>query len=234
MKRESTLSDYVQDYIDTLAPENDDDLTPEELAESKQTRKMFGVIVRDLISSRETLTDGKLRGKVPGVPGVNAELSIVSEKLLELAPEMIRYFLDEHFTRDLIGAVSGYVERTMQLSRLVASRVPSKITNCYLQEGIRTYILGLPQASVALCRAALEQSLKENLGYQGTRTFVEMNDLLNEAEGAHVINRTIRRMARKIADEADDVLHEKPTSLAKAYEVLVMLRRILQHLYAED
>jgi hypothetical protein len=121
----------------------------------------------------------------------------------------------------------------MQLSRLVASRVPSKIANCYLQEGVRTYILGLPQASVALCRAALEQSLKGNLGYQGACTFVEMNNLLNEAEGAHVIDRTIRRMARKIADEADDVLHEKPTSLAKAYKVLV-IRGILQHLYAED
>ncbi len=227
MKQISTLSEYVQDYIDTLH----DDLPPEEQAESKQTRKMFEVIVRDLISSRETLTDGKLRDKLPEI---NADLAIVSEKLVELAPELIRYFLDERFTLDLIGAVSGYVERTMQLSRLTSSRVPSQLTNCYLQEGVRTYILGLPQASVALCRAALEQSLKENLGYQGTRTFVEMNDLLNEAEGAHVIDRTIRQMARKIADEADDVLHEKPTSLAKAYEVLVMLRGILQYLYAED
>jgi hypothetical protein len=57
MKRTSTLSDYVQDYSDTLHH----DVPPEELAESKQTRKMFEVIVRDLISSRETLTDGKLR-----------------------------------------------------------------------------------------------------------------------------------------------------------------------------
>jgi hypothetical protein len=131
MKRDSTLSEYVQDYIDTLDWESHHDLPPEEMAEAKQTRKMFEVIVRDLISSRETLTDGKLRDKLPVI---NAELSIVSEKLVELAPELIRLLLDERFTRDLIGAVSGYVERTMQLSRLVASRVPSKITNCYLQE----------------------------------------------------------------------------------------------------
>jgi hypothetical protein len=61
-----------------------------------------------------------------------------------------------------------------------------------------------------------------------------MNFLLDEAEGARVIDNTIRKMARKIADEADDVLHEKPTSLSKAYEVLIMLRGILQHVYAVD
>jgi len=101
----------------------------------------------------------------------------------------------------------------------------------YLREAVRTYILGLPQASVALSRAALEQALKENIGYQGTGTFVRMNDLLDEAEGAQIIDQTVRRMARDIADQADDVLHEKPTSLAYAYEVLIKLRGVLQHVY---
>jgi hypothetical protein len=72
------------------------------------------------------------------------------------------------------------------------------------------------------------------LGYQGTGTFVEMNNLLEEAEGAQVIDKTIRRLARRIADEADDVLHERPTSLDKAYDVLVMLRGVLQHVYNDD
>ena len=94
-------------------------------------------------------------------------------------------------------------------------------------------ILGLPQASVALSRAALEQALKEGIGYQSTRTFVEMNDLLDEAETARVIDRTVRKMAREVADDADEVLHEKPTNLVKAYDVLVKLRGVLKHVYAE-
>jgi hypothetical protein len=180
---------------------------------------MIEIIVDDLIASRETLTDNKLA---------------VIEKLVETTPELIKNFLDERFTKDVVDGVPGYVKRTMQLSRLEGSRVPSKVTNGYLREAVRTYILGLPLASVALSRAALEQALKENIGYQSTRTFVEMNFLLDEAEGARVIDNTIRKMARKIADEADDVLHEKPTSLSKAYEVLIMLRGILQHVYAVD
>ena len=153
------------------------------------------------------------------------------EKLVTAAPELVEDFLDERFTKDVVDAVSGYVRRTMRLSRLESSRSPSQVTNGYLREAVRTYVLGLPQASVALSRAALEQALKENLGYQGTRTFVEMNRLLKEAEGAHVIDKANRRLARKIADEADDVLHERPTSLDKAYDVLVMLRGVLKHVY---
>jgi hypothetical protein len=58
-----------------------------------------------------------------------------------------------------------------------------------------------------------------------------MNDLLDEAEGAQIIDQTVRQMARDIADKADDVLHEKPTSLANASEVLIKLRGVLQHVY---
>jgi hypothetical protein len=192
------------------------DLSPEELAEYVELRRVIKLIVDDLITSRETITGSKLSG---------------IEKLVQTFPELIERVLDERFTRDVIDAVSGYVQRTMELSRLEGSRVPSKLTNGYLQEAVRTYILGLPQASVALSRAALEQALKENIGYQGTGTFVRMNDLLDEAEAAHIIDQTVRQMAREIADKADDVLHEKPTSLVNASEVLIKLRGVLQHVY---
>jgi len=92
--------------------------------------------------------------------------------------EIIEDLLDERFTRDVINAVAGYVKRTLELSRLEAARIPSTLTNGYLREASRTYIFGLPHASVALCRAALEQALKENLRYQATGTFVEFNTLL--------------------------------------------------------
>jgi hypothetical protein len=220
MKREPTLSQEVQTYIENhLDWSADPDLSPEDRAEAEKARKMIEIIVDDIIRSRETMTDSKLAS---------------IETLVQTVPELINDFLDERFTRDVVNEVAGYVRRTMQLSRLEGSLVPSKVTNGYLREAVRTYILGLPQACVALSRAALEQALKENLGYQGRRTFVKMKDLLDEAEGASVIDKTIHQMARKIARAADDVLHEKPTSLAEAYEILIMLRGVLQHVYGED
>ena len=80
--------------------------------------------------------------------------------------------LGEHYTRTFLDAVSGYVRRTLELSRIESSETPSPLTNTYIREATRAYILGLPQACIALCRAALEQDLKERLGYQLTGTFI--------------------------------------------------------------
>jgi len=217
MSDDLTLSQHVQSFIDTLEYEDDHDSTPTERAELEEIRRVVRIVADEVITSRETLKDGNLAAV---------------EKLVVQMPDAINSFLDARYTRQAVAAVPGCVKRTMELSRLEGSRLPSKVTNGYLREAARTYIYGLPQASVALCRAAMEQALKENLGYQGTGTFVKMDDLLDEAEGAGIIDKTIRRMARKIADVADDVLHECPTDLKQASEVLVMLRGVLQHVYA--
>jgi hypothetical protein len=39
----------------------------------------------------------------------------------------------------------GYVTRLLELSRLQGSVIPSEVTNGYLREAVRTYVLGLPQ-----------------------------------------------------------------------------------------
>jgi predicted translin family RNA/ssDNA-binding protein len=171
-----------------------------------------------VIDSRETFTDGKLAS---------------IEKLVDQMPEAIESFLDDHYTRKLVTAVPGYVRRTLELSRLEGSRVPSKTTNSYLREAVRTYIFGFPQASIALSRAALEQALKEQLGHQGRQIFLKMEQLLDEAEGARIIDSVIRQTAREVADEADAVLHEKPSELIKAYNCLLKLRGVLTHVYRD-
>jgi hypothetical protein len=216
MTRELTLSQQVRDFIGTLDFEGD--LSPEVQDEATQSRKMVEKIVDDIITSREMVTDNKFA---------------TLEKRLMDTPELIEVFLDDRFTRDVVNAVEGYVKRTMQFSRLEGTRIPSSMTNGYLREAARTYIFGFPQASIALSRAALEQALKEELGIQGKQIFVDMNNLLDEAEGAGVINDAIRKTARKIASRAAEVLHEKPADPQKAYEVLILLRGVLQHIYGQ-
>jgi hypothetical protein len=80
------------------------------------------------------------------------------------APDLVAEFLDQHYTGEAVNSVRGYVDRTIELSHMKAERTPSEVTNIYLQEATRTYIIGFPLACVALSRSALEQSLKESLG----------------------------------------------------------------------
>lgn len=220
MTRFLILSEEVQEFIDSQfdARFDYDDISPERMEEIQKAWLLVRATVDDIIKSREMLTEGKLAD---------------AEKILEKYPSWIPALLDERFTRDVIQSIRGYVSRTMELSRLEGSRTPSKTTNSYLREAVRTYIFGFPQASIALSRAALEQALKEELGHQGVKIFLDMNRLLDEAEGGGVIDGVIRKTARKLATEADAVLHERPADLTKAYDVLLMLRGILQHIYAE-
>lgn len=85
---------------------------------------------------------------------------------------------------------------------------------------------------MALCRAALEQSLKESLGFQSSRTYVEFRDLVDEAVGGGVLDDKTKRMARDLAKGGDDVLHEKPTTLAQAEDVLINVRGLVQEIYS--
>jgi len=211
MAPDFTLSGEVRKFIRELDVDYSG-LTPEQYDEVLRD-------VANLVRSREVLTAGEPNDL---------------DGFVESFPEQALHLFDEHFTRNLVDAIPGYVARMLEFSAMQSTQVPSQITNVYLQEAVRTYVFGFPQASVALCRAALEQALKEGIGYQGTNTFVEMNDLLNEAESAGVIDRVNRLCARRVADVADDVLHERPVELSTARDVLVQLRGVLQFIYSMD
>jgi hypothetical protein len=220
MRRELTLSQEVQIFIDTACQNAHDfsggDRREEEL---RQTASVVALIVEDIVASRETLTDSKLASV---------------DKLVESNPGLIGSFLDDRFTRELISKIPGYVDRTLELSRLHASDTPSSLTNSYLCEAVRTYIFGLPQASVALSRAALEQGLKEKLGRQQSGEFIKFQDLLREASKWNILDRTMELCAREVANAGDVVMHEKPATLPEAYEVLCKLRGLLEHIYSVE
>ena len=80
-----------------------------------------------------------------------------------------------------LRSVGSFVDRTMRLTKLRAATTPSKQTNYYIAEATRAYIYGLSMASVAMSRAALEQSLKERLGLQNSGEFYELKHLMLEA-----------------------------------------------------
>src|SRR5208337_1174107 len=108
MPRELTLSQEVEAYIQSLDGDHTG-LTAKEFAELQHDRAMVDVIVDDLIKTRETIAESKLD---------------LLEELVKADRELIEGFLDDRFTRDVVGEVSGYVRRTLELSRLKATELP--------------------------------------------------------------------------------------------------------------
>ena len=176
------------------------------------------VIAHELVRSREEITENRF--------------STMESLLNRTLPESIEYVLDAHYSREVVEAISGYVNRTMELSRFDAVTIPSKVTASFLREAIQAFVFGLPQASIALSRAALEQALKENIGYQSTKTYVEYKQLFDEAEGAKVLDGGTRKKAEVIVKVGSDVLHERTSKTDEALDVLITLRDVLQTIYA--
>jgi hypothetical protein len=156
------------------------------------------------------------------------------EELVKKSPDFISDQLDDFLTRLFLGDVAGIVGRVIKLSRLDASARPSHTTAVYIQEAVRTYIYGFPQASVAISRAALEQALKGRLGRQGDGCFIQFQDLVEEAKKWKILDATAARQVRDTAKRADLVLHEMPTDRDGAWEVLTEVRGLLQEIYATD
>jgi hypothetical protein len=219
MKNDDTLSGEVQAFIATIDAECRFGNTPEERETNERAQRFIDIIVDDLISSREALTDNKLA---------------IIDKLVQSTPELIADFLDSRFTRDVIDAVPGYVKRIMQLSRLEGAAIPSNVTNGYMREAVRTYVFGLAQASTALSRAALEQALKERLGMQLSGDFIKFQDLLKEARKWNILDDVMEQCARDVANAGDDVMHDRPANLSKALEVLDKLRGLFRHIYSTE
>lgn len=129
--------------------------------------------------------------------------------MINKAPEAVSVFLDDYYTKTMLGEIGAYVARTLELTHMQAESCPSEITKTYLREATRTYVHGLPQACVALSRAALEQSLKDVLGHQLSGTYLTFQALVDDASKWGVLDKLTAKIARKLAKEGDAVLHEK-------------------------
>lgn len=221
MPSSPTFSQGIQEFIDSRDSDYVEELNPEERKEHESTEKLVKAVVRYVLASRETVVTNPLMNPL-----------MTLETLVQAAPDLVADFLDEHYTRQLVGEIAGYVGRTLEFSRLEAERVHTEITNTYLREAVRTYILGLPQACVALSRAALEQSIKEVLGRQGSGEYLSFQKLVDQAEIWNVLDKPMAKMARNLANEGDRVLHERPTDLKKAKDVLVGMRGLVQQIYS--
>ena len=210
------LSTHLQNYITDMESDWERELNPEELQEHEKMAKLTKAIALYVLRSREM--DGKTFREF--------------EDLIGQSPEPVSYLLDQHYTKTMLTEVPAYVARTLELSALQAFGSPSTMTNTYLQEATRTYVLGLPQACAALSRAALEQSLKDVLGHQMSGTFITFQTLVDDALRWNVLDKQTARMARDLAREGDAVLHKRPTDLVSAREVLFGVRGLVQQIYS--
>ncbi|MBZ5523275.1 MAG: DUF4145 domain-containing protein [Acidobacteriia bacterium] len=211
------LSQYLLSDIEVMDREYDRHVPAGEREEHEKTKRIIEALTKHLVDSRETFLEKPIT---------------VLDQLSHSHREVVEHLIDDYYTRQQLENMSSFVYRTLSLSQLETAHIPSQQTRTYVREATRTYIYGLNQATVALCRAAVEQCLKEKLGRQGDGRYLEFRELVKESRKWNVLDDTTEPLAREIARAGDSVLHEKPIAESQALEILIKTRGLLQQISA--
>ena len=149
--------------------------------------------------------------------------------------DLVPSFVDQVYCRDLLRAVPEMVERTRKLAQLTLPEIEDQKSFAYLREAVDCYIRGLPQAAIALSRAAVEARLKVAASKQYGRKAVDeagLSKIINDfAVRLRLLSRSGQQRVKKVKDAGDKVLHSDPAEAdTAAFEVLEAARAVLLEL----
>jgi len=176
---------------------------------SPEFRKVFTDLARELVDWRKTFQP---RG---------------DERQLQFFGQPV--MLDQFYSKELLAAVPGFVERTQHLQALTFAGVADQEAVEYLRESATCYIHGLFQATAALARSAMELRLRKRVGaLAGSRvgSGLDLNELL-QRYGERVLSRQGVKLATMVRVTANQALHEQAVTASKALEVLEGARIVI-------
>jgi hypothetical protein len=139
--------------------------------------------------------------------------------------------LDEVYCRDLLQEIPRFVERTLALSKLSLAGIAKGESLVYLREAASCYIYGLPQAAIALARAAVEVHVRAKAAaILGRSTVAEMDlrELIDDRRLAGAFGCDLKGKAHEVRIAANRVLHEEPATSDDAFRVVEAARLILR------
>jgi hypothetical protein len=152
-------------------------------------------------------------------------------------------FLDSLLCRDLLRQVPDIADRTRKL-RLLTLEGVSDEGFVHLREAANCYLHGLPEAAVALARAAVEFPLRKATGRvigESTVAGLELIDVINRF-GAKLLSPEAVNRAHLVRKSANSVLHPSrigtkgapadrtPITSDEALEVIEAARLVLREL----
>jgi len=211
-----SLSEELLIHADQLESEFLEDGTPEERRDWPSYQKLVEAIVGGITSTREALQPKEL---LLFEPLVRQDRSI----------NIVEGLLDAHYAVLGLKQVRLLVARTMRLDPLKARYEASPQTNRYIREAAKAYVAGLPMASVAMSRAALEQALKDKLGKQCGGERETFREIVDSAVKWSILDADEAHIAKRLAEECNQLLHEKPIeSDDKAFEILTAIRSLVE------
>jgi len=234
------LLQELRDIEDSFVEDSD----PSEREESRAYREFVSALVDQIVSKRQQLShlDTTKMMHWLGRIGARQEKSSLNpeqmNQIIQILGNASRDSLDAKYSQELLERVPLFVNRTLKLAVLESKYSASAQTNMYIQEAARAYIYGLPLASVAISRAAMEQSLRDRLGYQQSADRISFDELIKEAQKYGLLTKDGPShqgpAIRTVNKRCNEILHQRPVSDDEAFELLSAARSVIEELHSAD
>ncbi len=155
------------------------------------------------------------------------------DELTQNARARAGWALDDCLCCTLLERIPTMVSRALQLEPLAAGGDARPSVNVYLREGTRAYLFGLFNASVVLCRSALEQALVHKVPevLQAHSKEEHLKKLIRAAELSKVLQGDLLRLADEARRFANNVVHGQTCKEKEASDMLSKTRRVVTELY---
>jgi hypothetical protein len=157
-----------------------------------------------------------------GIAVVNVRLHLLhdrsDEDLLEIGERVmeeqwVRYATEYHLAGEAIQRANQAFDRYITVRPVTVGRQLPEEARSYVREAIRTFMFGFDPACIALCRAALEQVIKDALVARGTFTPAQLRverptagRMLELAKRAGLLQ-SAYVAAKQVIDRGDTLMH---------------------------
>src|SRR5260370_14191317 len=209
----------TSEYLRKTLKDFDDDFEKEQASETPEEKKWFSTLRKLEIDSVESMLPHDLAKLIHHVHSRR---------------DTLEYGLDEYYSRYFLDQVPKIVKRALKLEPLFIKKPIEGPVEIYIREATRAYLFGLFQASVALTRSALEQSLKENLRAEAPM-LAQTHDLLSLLKGPDLsksLDHSPLQFAHEVRKSANTVLHGTPCGDQAAFDMLIKTRKVIDALYS--
>ncbi len=140
-----------------------------------------------------------------------AELIHLGEQILN--EEWVQYAAELHLAEAAIERATEAFKRYLEVRPTLVAKPPPGKAQPYVREAIKTFVFGFDSACIALCRAALEQVLKDVLIAAGTYTGPQLRKerpgagaLLENAKRAGLLKNAYRQ-GKQLIERGDTLMH---------------------------
>ena len=236
-EEQSTLDEYLLNAIEDFEADREAKWATAASRSDSWSELVDGLakLFVDRIDQLEAIT--KVRAKLSEMDR-EIEMSFPDGFLEMFGPEeefteQVQIALAKKYATDT-GAMA---ERCLALGEWAVEDLPENeaVLN-YLERLSRCYILGLGSECVILCRAVLENALKQAYQAEGATRPADQDDvqsLKQDIEGANFygwFDETDKRAAHRVRHRGNKAVHDDPYTTQEVYETITMTLKLVQEL----